>query len=40
VNPVLVPTIDDQQEIIGFEVVQPDSFEAQMLQYSQTYGNL
>lgn len=40
VNPVLVPTLDDQQEIIGFEVVQPDSFEAQMLQYSQTYGNL
>ena len=40
VNPVLVPTLDDQQEIIGFEVLQPDSFEAQMLQYSQTYGNL
>ena len=40
VNPVLVPELNDQSEIIGFEIVQPESFQAQMLQYSQTYGNL
>ena len=40
VNPVLVPELNEQQEIVGFQVVQPESFQAQMLQYSQTYGNL
>ena len=40
VNPVLVPELNEQKEIIGFQIVQPESFEAQMLEYSQTYGNL
>ena len=40
VNPVLVPERNAQDEIVGFKVVQPESFEAQMLEYSQTYGNL
>jgi dipeptidyl-peptidase III len=40
VNPVLVPERNEQDEIVGFKVVQPESFQAQMLEYSQTYGNL
>lgn len=40
VNPVLVPELNEQQEIVGFKVVQPESFEAQMLEYSKVYGNL
>ncbi len=40
VNPVLVPELNAQNEIVGFQVVQPESFEAQMLEYSKTYGNL
>jgi len=40
VNPVLVPERNEQDEIVGFKVEQPESFEAQMLTYSKTYGNL
>ncbi|GEQ85754.1 dihydrofolate reductase [Patiriisocius marinistellae] len=40
VNPVLTPQMDDNDEITGFEVVQPESFEAQMLMYSKNYSNL
>jgi len=40
VNPVLVPERNEQDEIVGFKVEQPESFEAQMLTYSKIYGNL
>jgi dipeptidyl-peptidase-3 len=40
VNPVLVPTTDDQGEIIAIDLVQPASFEEQMLSYSKNYGFL
>jgi len=40
VNPVIVPQTDDNGEITGFSVEQPDSFEAQMLQYSADYNFL
>ncbi|MBT8180371.1 MAG: dipeptidyl peptidase 3 [Eudoraea sp.] len=40
VNPVLVPTANDEGEIIEVNVMQPASFEEQMLNYSETYGVL
>lgn len=40
VNPVLVPKTNDADEIIGFEVFQPKTFEEQMLWYSKNYNFL
>jgi len=40
VNPVLVPTTNEEGEIIEVDLVQPESFEEQMLNYSATYGVL
>ncbi|UCD60417.1 MAG: dihydrofolate reductase [Flavobacteriaceae bacterium] len=40
VNPVLIPTTNDEGEIIEVNIVQPESFEEQMLNYSATYGTL
>ncbi|MGB5358809.1 MAG: dihydrofolate reductase [Eudoraea sp.] len=40
VNPVLVPTTNEAGEIIEVEVLQPASFEEQMLNYSASYGFL
>ncbi len=40
VNPVLVPKVDAKGEIISIEVMQPKSFEEQMLNYSKNYGFL
>lgn len=39
VNPVIVPTMEGE-EITGFNIRQPESFESQMLEYSNSYGNL
>ena len=40
VNPVIVPSMNDDGNITGFTIEQPESFEAQMLEYAKTYGNL
>lgn len=40
VNPVLVPEINDAGEIIAIKVMQPKSFENQMLSYSNKYNFL
>ena len=40
VNPMIVPTMDDDGNITGFNIEQPESFESQMLEYAKTYGNL
>lgn len=40
VNPVLVPELDQDGEIIAIEIQQPDSFAEQMLYYSEEYQNL
>jgi dipeptidyl-peptidase-3 len=40
VNPVLVPEMDDEGNITAIKVIQPESFEAQMLEYAKTYGFL
>ena len=40
VNPVLNPITDDQGNITDIEVVQPESFEKQMLDYSANFGFL
>ena len=40
VNPVLVPTANEEGEIIEVELVQPASFEEQMLNYSASFGFL
>jgi dipeptidyl-peptidase-3 len=40
VNPIITPVEDDKGEIIGFEMVQPESFEVQQLNYSKKYGFL
>jgi dipeptidyl-peptidase-3 len=40
VNPYLVPITDEQGEITGFRVEQPENFESQMLEYSKVYGHL
>lgn len=39
VNPLIVPTMNGE-EIEGFTIEQPASFEEQMMYYSKTYGNL
>jgi dipeptidyl-peptidase-3 len=40
VNPMLVPKMDADRNITGFNVEQPKSFESQMLDYAKNYGNL
>ncbi|MGI9547086.1 MAG: dipeptidyl-peptidase 3 family protein [Flavobacteriaceae bacterium] len=40
VNPVLTPVTDEEGNISDIEVVQPESFEAQMLDYSSRYNFL
>ncbi len=40
VNPDIVPIMDDNGEITGFNITQPESFEAQMLDYSEKYSFL
>lgn len=40
VNPVLVPTTNEAGEITGIKVMQPKSFENQMLSYSDKYNFL
>ncbi|MEZ4816911.1 MAG: dihydrofolate reductase [Flavobacteriaceae bacterium] len=40
VNPMIVPTMDENGEITGFTIQQPATFEEQMLYYSKTYSNL
>ncbi len=40
VNPVLVPEMDDNGEITKINVVQPESFPKQMLEYSANYNFL
>lgn len=40
VNPVLVPEMDENGEIVKVTVTQPASFEGQMLEYSKGYSNL
>lgn len=40
VNPVLVPETNDSGEIIDVKVVQPESFETQMLDYSKKFSFL
>ncbi|RPD99683.1 dihydrofolate reductase [Aureibaculum marinum] len=37
VNPVLVPEMDENGEIIDIKVTQPESFASQMLDYAKTY---
>ncbi len=39
VNPVIIP-VTEGDNITGFKVTQPESFESQMLQYSEMYGYL
>nr|AOE07869.1 dipeptidyl-peptidase III, M49 family [uncultured bacterium]AOE08240.1 dipeptidyl-peptidase III, peptidase M49 family [uncultured bacterium] len=39
VNPAIVPTMDGE-EITGFSIQQPKSFESQMLEYASKYGSL
>ncbi|EZH72880.1 dihydrofolate reductase [Aquimarina atlantica] len=40
VNPVLVPQANEADEITGFEIFQPKTFEEQMLWYSKNYNFL
>lgn len=40
VNPVILPKTNASGEIEGFTLEQPGSFEEQMLDYSERYGNL
>lgn len=40
VNPVITPITNDAGEITGFEIVQPDSFSEQMLEYAKNYSHL
>jgi dipeptidyl-peptidase-3 len=40
VNPVIEPIMDDAGEITGFNIVQPATFEEQMLNYSKKYNFL
>jgi len=40
VNPVIVPNRNDEGEIVGFSIEQPETFEEQMLNYSKNYSNL
>ncbi len=40
VNPIIVPVLDDQGQISSFDIVQPNSFATQMLQYAKEYSFL
>ena len=40
VNPVLVPETDNSGEITDIQVIQPDNFESQMLEYAKNYSFL
>ncbi len=40
VNPVIVPTINEAGDIERFAIEQPESFESQMLYYTENYSNL
>lgn len=40
VNPLLVPVLDDSDEIIDIKIENKQSFVEQMLYYGKTYGNL
>ncbi len=40
INPVLVPEMDDNGEIISIKVTQPESFEKQMMDYSKNHSFL
>ena len=40
INPVLVPVTDNKGKITDVEVIQPESFAAQMLQYAKEYTTL
>ncbi len=40
VNPVLVPEMDDNGEIVAIKVEQPEGFSQQMLEYSKNYNFL
>lgn len=40
VNPVLVPEMDENGEITAIKVTQPESFEAQMLDYAKNFSFL
>ena len=40
VNPLLVPVLDDNDEIIDIKIENKQSFVEQMLYYGKTYGNL
>ncbi len=40
VNPVLVPEMDENGEIIKINITQPEGFTAQMLEYSKNYNFL
>lgn len=40
VNPVIQPVTDESGNITGFEMMQPKTFEEQMLDYANKYGHL
>jgi len=40
VNPVITPAMNDDGEIESFDIVQPETFEGQMLDYAKNYSNL
>ncbi len=40
VNPVLVPEMNDNGEIMAIKVTQPEGFPERMLEYSKTYSHL
>ncbi|MFV8226433.1 dipeptidyl-peptidase 3 family protein [Christiangramia aquimixticola] len=40
VNPVLVPELDENGEIVTIKVTQPESFEGQMMEYAKKYSFL
>jgi len=40
VNPILTPVMDENGEITDIKITQPESFGAQMLNYSEKYGFL
>ncbi|MCH2489618.1 MAG: dipeptidyl peptidase 3 [Flavobacteriales bacterium] len=40
VNPVIIAKMNDEGEIEGFEIEQPESFKEQMLMYSDKFNNL
>jgi len=40
VNPVITPKMTDEGEIESFDIVQPETFEGQMMDYAKNYSNL